>query len=119
MNRLTTRKAGIYVFDNISKTEDEYIEKENQMVQKFGQLEDVEEELGIDLIKFVKVLKAPEIYVKSRNEILEVPHCDICWDIEVNKISIVLEEDKNHTLYSIYHLKDYGKTWALTKEELE
>ncbi len=79
----------------------------------------LEEELGIDLFTFVKVLKAPEIYFKRENEILKVPHCDILWDIAVNNIAIILEENKNHTLYSVYHLRDYRKTWALSQEELE
>lgn len=91
------------------------VEKE---LKEYEQYRVTEEELGINLLTFVKVLKAPEIYFKRENEILEVPHCDIFWDIAVNSIAIILEEDKNHTLYSIYHLRDSGKTWALTKEEL-
>lgn len=89
-----------------------------QELKEHEQYKATEEDLGINLLTFVKVLKAPEIYVKRKNEIFEVLHCDIRWDIVVNSIAIVLEESKNHTLYSIYHLRDYGKTWALTKEEL-
>ena len=100
------------------KQEEKYLVYEDNYY-RLQEYKSLENELGIDLFTFVEVLKAPEIYFKRENEILEVPHCDILWDIVANSIAIVLEEDKNHTLYSIYHLKDYGKTWALTKEELE
>lgn len=103
------------VFDYSSTKQFDTIEK---ALKEHEQYKATEEDLGINLLTFVKVLKAPEIYVKRKNEIFEVLHCDIRWDIVVNSIAIVLEESKNHTLYSIYHLRDYGKTWALTKEEL-
>ena len=84
---------------------------------------DTENELGINLLTFIKVLKAPEIYVKRGDEILTIPHCDIEWDIECNSIAVILEEESKEnsssTLYGIYNLKDYGKTWSLNKEDLK
>ena len=100
------------------KQEEKYLVYEDNYY-RLQEYKSLENELGINLFTLVKVLKAPEIYFKRENEILEVPHCDIFWDIVANSIAIVLEEDKNHTLYSIYHLRDFGKTWALTKEALE
>lgn len=102
---------------------------------KLGQLEDIEEERGIDLILFGKVLQALDsdcVYVKIRElkqyngyslqeETGEIRRCVIArfdryinglrdwfFTISFNDISCT-----NH-----YLLKDYGKTWALTKEEL-
>ena len=102
------------------KTENNY-DTETQLltecVKKLGQLEDIEEELGIDLITLIKALKNgiwwkgitsfntsgiffeenPQLYIK-------------------NKLLIKITFMKNQ---DYVYLKDYGKTWALTKEELE
>ena len=86
---------------------------------KLELLEDIEEELGIDLIKAVELCKQVNskkvVYIKKR------------WGIDTIKILDDLDiELFNHRLYSnsrgIYvslDLFEYGKTWALTKEELE
>lgn len=72
-------------------------------LNKLGQLEDIEEELGIDLITFFKALKNG-IYgrVGDKIEHILAPNFSFCY----------------RKMY-IYKLTDYGKTWALTKEELE
>ena len=85
-------------------------------IQKLGQLEDIEEELGIDLITLFKALKNG-IYVKY----------DATFGLK-EKPRIVIKKDKATTLcfregkWWIQEedelIKDYGKTWALTKEEL-
>lgn len=71
----------------------------------------IEEELGIDLITLFKALKG-QIWYKYDNEIYHgvvehfVPHMDKQLHVR--------------PLFKEVHLslKDYGKTWALTKEEL-
>ena len=76
---------------------------------KLGQLEDIEEELGIDLITLFKALKNG-CYVKPWTEI------KYSYEIRTGSDNIhlyLLDENDND-----YSLKDYGKTWALTKEEL-
>ena len=78
-------------------------------MNKLGQLEDIEEELGIDLITLFKALKNG-CYVKPWTEIKH------SYEIRTGSDNIhlfLLDENDNH-----YSLKDYGKTWALTKEEL-
>ena len=61
---------------------------------KLGQLEDIEEELGIDLIKFFMGFKKNvHIYYKKGKKIKE-------------------------GIMTLGILSKYGKTWALTKEEL-
>lgn len=87
---------------------------------KLEQLEDIEEEIGIDLITLYKALK------------------NGFWSIDENKHIYKMKPDKGNggamSFYAscdciiaedtfddeyIFLLKDYGKTWALTKEELE
>ena len=86
---------------------------------KLGKLEDIEEELGIDLIKASELCKQVNskkvVYTKER------------WGIDTIKILDELDiELFSHRLYKNFggvyvslDLYEYGKTWALTKEELE
>ena len=79
----------------------------------------IEEELGIDLIKAIKLCKQVNnkkvVYTKER------------WGIDTIKIIDELDiELFSHRLYKNFggvyvslDLYEYGKTWALTKEELE
>ena len=75
--------------------------------QKLGQLENIEEELGIDLITLFKALT--QFYAKDLD--CYCPH------------PISLFKDVHNEWYiqwvgRYYKVKDYGKTWALTREEL-
>lgn len=76
------------------------------IVNKLGQLEDIEEELGIDLMTLFKALR--EGFVDGNGEYHHFSN------LFVDNIEIFDSYEK----VSLY-LKDYGKTWALTKEELE
>lgn len=79
---------------------------------KLSKLEDIEDELGIDLLTLFKALKNG-IWTKT-------------WDCKY-PLALNREDYTNHTTkYYVFEgkkkiikLKDYGKTWALTKEELE
>ena len=79
-------------------------------IDKLGQLEDIEEEWGIDLIK---LLSAKSIFVVECDEIYEsqTPFVDC-----VNKQILLAHYT---TITEDYDFKDYGKTWAFTKEELK
>ena len=95
--------------------EDE-LRNELTAIHKLGQLEDIEDELGIDLLTYFKIKSAKSVYVKELgkdcSEMLVRPSkdsIDVCYKGFVN----IPECD------SCLQLKDYGKTWALTKEELE
>ena len=79
------------------------------ILKKLGQLEDIEDELGIDLITLFEALKNG-IWLKDKKDQFIPYHCLLRDDF-----ILVLYED----IYKKeYLLKDYGKTWALTKEEL-
>ena len=89
---------------------------------KLGQLEDFEEELGVNLIILLKAICKEYIYVKPNKIIRKFE-----MEFELNKDNDgwffdfpvdFFDRYKNEDYVSIY-LKDYGKTWALTREELE
>ena len=91
----------------------------HELNKKLKILEDIEEELGINLIKAVELCKQVNnkkvVYIKDEDGIYPI---EILDDLDVKLF--------NHRLYSnsrgIYmslDLFDYGKIWALTKEELE
>lgn len=88
----------------------ELVEENNAspIIAKLGQLEDIEEELGIDLLILLKALKQGHIYSAEFGETdidLFFPDHDK-WSFDDSK-------------GNVFYVKDYGKTWALTKEELE
>ena len=86
-------------------------------MSKLCRLEDIEEELGIDLITLFKALKNGVCYYSNSQLTKDA----------VYPISNFLTDYNDKLSYSfmtrfekqLLHFKDYGKTWALTKEELE
>ena len=107
-----------------------------KVFDKLGQLEDIEEELGIDLITLFKALKKgiyfkhyDEDIIHYSNDIEKIsPTFEIKYELCCNFqcLIIISEEQKDDggwlkIDYNIWHLKysDYGKTWALTRRELE
>lgn len=82
-------------------------------IDKLGQLEDIEEELGIDLFILFKAL-TEGMYV--RNEKMAMIY-DI--NLKEKRFESGCFNDYGMEEYEYYYFKDYGKTWALTKEELE
>ena len=106
-------------------TEEEcYIKKYNvnelDLWKKLGQLEDIEEEIGIDFITLFKALKNGFYYIDKNKHIYTTKPTKgnggamnfyAC-------LECIIAEDTYGDQY-IYSLKDYGKVWALTKEELE
>ena len=126
MDRLTRKIKGYYSVDlrTCLPMEYEQIENSNACVDKLGKLEDIEEEIGIDLITLFKAL---------RNGIWT--NQEQCYGDEKQgkirffQVRLLLEENalgcihnsmwKSKEVIRTLYFKDYGKTWALTKEELE
>lgn len=92
---------------------------------KLEQLEDIEEELGIDLITLFKAL-IEGIYYIDTNSYFQP---DLFYDGEMN-----LDDENDNFFFKIAYYddvletkvidilsvkNDYKKTWALTREELE
>ena len=73
--------------------------------QKLGQLEDIEEEQGIDLITLFKALSCGA-WEKRKDNVLNFDDCKLLYKrIQIGS--------------NVHWFSNYGITWALTKEELE
>lgn len=109
--RLTEKKEnGFY---ELKKGQEIYGEENGiRLVQIVGEYEDIEEELGIDLITLHKLFHTRKIYSYGHTSIMENSISDI--NIYNKMITIW-----NGTCHSIYPLSEYGKSFALTKEELQ
>ena len=91
---------------------------------KLGRLENIEEELGIDLITLFKALK-DGIWTNQEQWYGDEKQ----GKIRFFQVRLLLEENaigcihnsmwKGKEVIRTLYFKDYGKTWALTKEELE
>ena len=75
-------------------------------IQKLGELEDLEEEFGIDLAILFKALKEGFF-----DRLGEYHHFS----------NLYFSDEEIFDSYEkvSFNLKDYGKTWALTEEELK
>ena len=114
MNYRFTDKKGRIIYwwhKRNDPVENEY--KQDLANQKLMHLEDIEEELGIDLVTLFKALTST-VYLYHNGELTECEQapCLLCFDNEY-----CLEYHFEYDIEQVY-LKDYGKTWALTKEEL-
>ena len=123
--RLTKKYKEDYFVNNenkeLTRLDIENDHNSSQIIRnKLGQLEDIEDELGIDLITLFKALKNG-IYFKhkiQRDDIILHTKIDFfCLSIKALVNKYTDELDDYH--FTNYFFKDYGKTWALTKEELE
>lgn len=106
-----TEKETTEMFDNLAHyySTEEYIEA----INKLGQLEDIEYELGIDLITLFKALKNGITYKTPLGN--NYAYTTLTSD----RLSIEYKWKCLRKGTHKFYFKDYGKTWALTKEELE
>ena len=117
MNRLTKDLHTPHDDTTYAEVVKDAIDRENIVLTKLKHYEDIEEELGIDLITLVKALNG--LYYKFRPEnrkisnmkvpMLRIINGEYCW---------ICPKWMTTTWMSVL-VKDYGKTWALTREELE
>ena len=122
MERLTERKTSYPSCDKNGNLERvDYIEIKDKSLaeEKLVQLEDVEDELKVDLTILFKALKngcfAKETFDymgKKQTQIIFTEFTQLYYADDLDDYLI-------HIRTRDYYLKDYGKTWALTKEELE
>ena len=102
------------------------------IVNKFGVIEDIEERLGVGLDVLIKALEQDTLFVKTDLGIKETltkkkdswsDTLLTCEDGELVIITNIFYPDEfliREILTPIkLHLKDYGISWALTKEELD
>ena len=97
--------------ENIFEKELDTIEKDLDRLEEYRK---IEKEHGIDLITLFKALKG--IWVKSTNgDVYYVGSPYLCFS-ENEKRELEFQFRVGDTWYKV---KDYGNTYALTKEELE
>ena len=85
---------------------------------KLGKLEDIEDELGVDLSVYLRVCAlGRKIYVKFQGEVLEmkVVH-KLVYDSEHKVFGFFAPPDGG--FIARFPMSEYGKTWALSKDEL-
>lgn len=118
MNRLT--KKAQFIRNLITGKEIKYISNESDQmcVDKLGTLEDIQEELDIDLIKAIELCKQVNskkvVYIKDEFGTYPIKILDDL-DVELFKHRLY---SNSRGIYVSLDLFNYGKTWALTKEEL-
>lgn len=126
--RLTRKKEnGFY---ELKKGQEIYGQENGiRLVQIVGKYEDKEEELGIDFATLINALKNG-IWVKDlKNNVYKV-NCHLCR-VETGggvdcSLGLAFQQNGNYKWRYLVldtrrdnDIKDYGKTWALTKEELK
>lgn len=134
MSRLTEKNDERYDFSPSNFTGNDlsnyYSELEiaiAKMLLKVGQLEDIEAELGIDLRTLLKALRNG-VYVNNehfyrgldeeQNETIQLFECRLLDGLKGIGI-IHTSLSKGREVIREYTFEDYGKTWALTREELQ
>lgn len=141
--RLTERKVAYPHCDkqgNIAQVD--YIEIKDKKLaeEKLCQLEDIEEEIGIDLITLFKALKngcwirkgshgtcylegkaifIPNVYLHlNLYDYYTERKNEDSYEESESQEALCLFDMYYEDINNIARVRDYGKTWALTKEEL-
>ena len=123
MERLTERKTSYPSCDkkgNLERVDYIKIKDKKLAEEKLCQLEDIEEEIGMELKIFHKLMNMlycsePNIlYVKDKDTIVKVG----ILEIDYCKKKIIFYKDSSYNDDYVYGFAQYGKTFALTKEEL-
>jgi len=97
-----------------SKNQSIYInQKTTEALDKLGQLEDIEDELGIDLVTLFKAIKYG-IYVKDRMKPFKFVRLEWLENLEPMLIFDIKDDCESEV-----YVKGYRQTWALTEEELK
>ena len=123
MERLTERKTSYPECDkkgNLEKVDYIKIKDKALAEEKLCQLEDIEEELGMELKTYHKLMNMlycgePNVlYVKDKDMIIQVS----ILEVDYCKKKIIFYKDSSYNDDYVYGFIQYGKTFALTKEEL-
>ena len=128
--RITSREIEWY--DDFIKAieEDYYVDETNDvMYRKLKALEDIEEDIGMSLLTLFRILKRGCIIHKykpfcaSKQIILESSIINgLFYESGQYGLEVYNEEDdidEEYNDFKYVYIKEYGKTWAIKKEELE
>lgn len=83
-----------------------------ECIKKLGQLEDIEDELGISLFTLFDATFNGVYYI-TNGQIINTK--DMGFSVAFYKDYLLIMDNE---LEHAFRTKDYGKTWALTKGEL-
>ena len=114
MERLTQKEKKVVLLNNRNIGKNFLTIKQYEKLQ---QLENIEEQLGIDLITLFRAIKSKIIWVKI-NKIeyhFEDEYNERNWALQDGLLYMYWEDGSHCCL----ELSNYGKTWALNKEKLE
>ena len=118
--RLTKRKE-----DETDYWYESHISKAEKIVDKLGQLEDIEDELGISLIVLLKGKSFKELFeevwIKDKRTNLQGKTFSYIHKARIYSFGdclLVYDVDCNECV-NRFEIKDYGKTWALAEGELK
>ena len=85
---------------------------QEEAYEKLHKIRNIEEEIGIDLLTLFKAQTQGFYIINVSNKIEKVRLSE--WRFNLIKKEVHRVQWNNHLLFA-----DYGKTWALTREELE
>lgn len=129
MNRLTNKDINWYN-DFVFSLRNRLIttnEINDSIYLRLKSLEDLEEEIGMSLLNLFRILKWGQIICKYRpmygpNKIILLSRKikDLYYDDGEYILHIYEAGDDGYFInFDYVYIKDYGKTWAIKKEELE
>ena len=104
---------------NLTKVEALHFKDVDEAYKKLYKLENLEEELGIELITLFKALKYGVYYYTSQNQLTH----DYVWLYD-NYVSASVRDKLSYSLLTCFQkqilsFEDYGATWSIYREELE
>ena len=109
--RLTTKG----LIDGVKTDDISYLER----YKKLSQLEDIEDELGIDLLTLFKAIENGIWFKKGKKRIVKDKPDGLTKCALENGFQYIKRDGwRLDCVNGLIETKDYGKTWALTKEEL-
>ena len=122
MERLTKKEGVITQIDkdgNITKNNLIEVKDKDETYKKLCQLEDIEEEIGIELTTLFKALKYGVYYYTSQNQLTH----DYVWLYD-NYVSASVRDKLSYSLLTCFQkqilsFEDYVKTWSIYRENLE
>lgn len=122
--RLTKKYSGenkLYANSYVKPDYEDSFDRDERCINKLGQLEDLEERLGTDLITLFKALNEGAWF--NLKGIKGIREKDQIMFIKMVSIGSLFQlcgwykyDNKDRQIICL--LEQYGKTWALTKEEL-
>lgn len=116
-------KTNTYIEYNKSQYKEMPKPTYEELYLKVNAIEEIQEELGIPLEVLFKALK-DGAYMKMNNKLWQCKNLDFYYSIcdkeyRLEAYSIINIEKFETTYETSINIKDYGKTWSLTREELE